>query len=170
MLNRITLMGNIGRDPEFKVTKQGKQITTFFLTTKYSWKDETGEWHSHTDWHQVTVFRESTVKWLKDLLKKGDSVYIEGKLTYQTWTDKYNQPRITPHVVVRGSEGKVQYVGKFQHIRPTLLNPQNKNTQNETAIEKESLSEASPSLQASPSPQPTTQTLPLIQPEKEKIQ
>lgn len=162
MLNRIVLMGHVGRDPEFKLTKEGKPMATFSMSTKHSWKDNSGVWHSQTDWHQITVYRESTIRWLKTLLRKGDAVYVEGKLTYTAWVDKYKQSRTTTHVDITDREGRVHYFGKLLHIRSLLIGPQDKNTQNEIEIEIESLPETSQAL-------PPIQLLPFIQPEKETI-
>ena len=108
MLNRVTLQGNIGRVPSIALTQDGREIASFSVATTQNWKDESGEWQSATDWHQITVFRECTIRWIKDILKRGDPVCVEGKLTYQQWTDKYGQPRRTSHVVVVGREGRVE--------------------------------------------------------------
>lgn len=121
MLNKVILKGNVGRAPRAFLTQEGKEIVTFSLATKASWKDESGEWQSTTDWHKITVFRESTVRWVKDLLRRGDPVYVEGKLTYQHWADKYGQPRVTSHVVVS------EFRGKVEHFRPLQSNLKDNN-------------------------------------------
>ncbi len=108
MLNRVFLKGNIGRDPKICLTQEGKEIVTFSLATTHSWKDKMGEWQSATDWHHITVFRESTIRWIKDVLRRGDPVYVEGKLSYHHWIDKYGQKRFTPHVVIAGRDGRVE--------------------------------------------------------------
>ena len=112
MLNRVFLIGNLGRDPEFKVTQNGKEIGTFSLATKYAWKDEEEGDKSYTcvDWHRVIVVRDVTVAWMKEKLKKGDTVYVEGKLTHKTWIDKHNQPHVASRIVVFGREGNVSYL------------------------------------------------------------
>ncbi|MBX9620695.1 MAG: single-stranded DNA-binding protein [Alphaproteobacteria bacterium] len=109
-MNKVILTGNLGNDPELYLTQDGREIVTFSLATNHSWKDETGEWQSATDWHQVSVFRESTIRWIKDVLKRGHKVYVEGKLTYQHWTDKFGQKRITPYVVITDREGCIEEV------------------------------------------------------------
>lgn len=126
MLNKVILMGNVGRSPHIFLTQEGKEIANFSLATTVAWKAyprprEGGEseWQSATDWHQITVFRGSTVRWIKDFVKRGDTVYVEGKLVYQRWTDKYDHPRITAHVVVSGHGGKVE------HLRSSRSNSQN---------------------------------------------
>ena len=114
MLNKVILRGHIGRDPEVKVTQKGRQIATFFLATRFSWKDEKGEWQTHTDWHRITIFRESTIGWVKDILKKGDMVYVEGKLSNHSWIDKFQQKRFTTHVVIE------DWHGRIEHLRENL--------------------------------------------------
>ena len=108
MLNKVILKGNVGHAPEIKLTQQGKQIATFSLATSFSWKDSDGEWQTHVDWHRVIVFRKSTVGWIKDVLKKGDTVYVEGKLSYYPRVNKYNQKHFTPYIVVEDWQGLVE--------------------------------------------------------------
>ena len=125
MLNRVTLQGNIGRVPSIALTQDGREVASFSIATTQNWKDESGEWQSATDWHQITVFRESTIRWIKDILRRGDPVYVEGKLTYQQWTDKYGQPRRTSHVVVAGREGRVEcFKPRIQEQKPLSKNPE----------------------------------------------
>ncbi len=125
MLNRVTLHGNIGRVPSIALTQDGREIASFSVATTQNWKDESGEWQSATDWHQITVFQESTIRWIKDGLKRGDPVYVEGNLTYQQWTDKYGQSRRTSHVVVAGREGRVECLKpRTQEQKPFSKNPE----------------------------------------------
>lgn len=124
MLNRVTLQGNIGRVPSIALTQDGREIASFSMATTQNWKDESGEWQSATDWHQITVFRESTIRWIKDILKRGDPVYVEGRLTYQRWTDKYGQSRLIPHIVVTGREGRVEcFKPRTQEQKLSSKNP-----------------------------------------------
>jgi single stranded DNA-binding protein len=113
-MNKVLLIGIISRAPKTYLTQHGKEFMTFFVETTHSWKAcprEGGEpeWHSATDRHRVSVFPESSVWWVKDVLKCGDHVSLEGKLTYQHWTDKFGQSRFTPHVVIAKEEGKVEH-------------------------------------------------------------
>ena len=134
MLNKVILMGNVGRSPHIFLTQDGREVANFSLATTVSWKarpreggeHEEAEWQSATDWHQITVFRESMVRGVKEHIKRGDTVYVEGKLVYQHWTDKYNRPRITAHVVVSGQGGKVE------HLRSSRSNFQNNPAKIET--------------------------------------
>lgn len=110
MLNKVILQGDVGRAPKITLTQEGKEIATFSLATTESWKDERGERQSATDWHRITVFRDSTIRWIKDSLRRGDRVYLEGKLSYHHWTDKYGQTRSTPHVIIAEKEGCLQHL------------------------------------------------------------
>ena len=126
MLNKVILMGNVGRSPHIYLTQEGREVANFSLATTVMWKTKGSEWQSATEWHQITVFRESTVRWIKDLIKRGDTVYVEGKLVYQNWTDKYGRPRVTAHIVVSGQDGKVE------HLRSSRSNSQNNPVKRET--------------------------------------
>ncbi|HUX78517.1 MAG TPA: single-stranded DNA-binding protein [Alphaproteobacteria bacterium] len=134
MLNKVILQGNIGRAPEISLTQEGKKMATFSLATTQSWKDATGEWQSSTDWHRIAVFRDSTIGWVKDVLRRGDSVYVEGKLTYHQWTDKFGQQRSTPHVVITGREGRVEHLlSRPPASHKNISLPLNINSENQTA-------------------------------------
>lgn len=109
-MNKVILKGRIGQAPRISMTQNGQEIATFSIATSTSWKDGAGEWQSHTDWHKVFVVRKSTLTWIKDILRQGDTVYVEGKLTYTQWTDKHNQSRSTPLIVISGSEGRLEYI------------------------------------------------------------
>jgi single-strand DNA-binding protein len=109
-MNKIFLKGNAGHAPRISLTQDGREIATFSLATSSSWKDETGEWQTHTDWHRIIVFRKSTVGWIKDLLQKGDTLYVEGKLTYRQKKDKYNHSRLMPYIVISDSGGKIEHI------------------------------------------------------------
>lgn len=110
MLNKVILKGNMGQAPKIWRTPDGREIGTFPLATSKSWQNECGEWKSYTDWHRVTVFQESIVKWMKDGLKKGDTVYLEGKLTYRLQRDSHNHIRLTAYVVISGQYGCLEYL------------------------------------------------------------
>jgi single-strand DNA-binding protein len=145
MLNKVILTGNLGNDPELYLTQDGREIVTFSLATNHSWKDETGEWQSATDWHQVSVFRESTIRWVKDVLKRGHKVYVEGKLTYQHWTDKFGQKRITPYVVITDREGCIEEVRSAAHSVSLPSNLNLANSISESNSEQEVISSDSDS-------------------------
>ncbi len=142
MLNRVILQGNIGRNPKVCLTQEGKEIITFSLATTQNWRDETGEWQSATDWHHIVVFRESTIKWMKNVLRRGDPVYLEGKLSYHQWIDKYGQKRYTPHVVISGRDGRIKdlrfSVPNHNVIQPSHLSFENQTTSSDSEQKDES--------------------------------
>jgi single-strand DNA-binding protein len=122
MLNRVILFGNLGKAPEFKKTQEGKDIAILSLATSFSWKGADGEWNKHVDWHRVIVLNEPTVRWMQDVMRKGDPVYVEGKLLYKESVDKVGQKRVTANVVV-GERG-----GRVRLMRDTKLVSINVNT------------------------------------------
>lgn len=147
MLNKVILTGKVGRAPKFCVTQEGKELVSFSLATSVYWRDEAGEWQSATDWHHIAVFRESTIRWLKGVLKRGDPLYVEGKLTYHSWIDKFGQKRLSSHVVITNREGRVEYLrsSPFQNTvsqPPNLISNLNvQDTSQPASLEEESHSE-----------------------------
>lgn len=109
-MNKIILKGNIGHAPRISLTQEGREIATFSLATNTSWKEESGEWQTHTDWHRVIVFRKGTVGWIKNVLKKGDTIYVEGKLTYHRKKDEFNRPCLRSYIVISDAGGKIEYL------------------------------------------------------------
>jgi single-strand DNA-binding protein len=98
-LNKVTLIGNVGRDPEIRTTGDGKEIATLSLATSDSWKDKiTGERKEKTEWHRIIAWRQ-----LADVcgkyLQKGSMVYVHGKITYRDWEDKDGVKRSTTEIV-----------------------------------------------------------------------
>ena len=110
-INRVTLVGNLGQDPEVRHTPQGAQITTISIATSESWKDKnTGEMQESTEWHRV-VFFGKLAEIAGEYLKKGSQVYIEGKLKTRKWQDKQGQDKYTTEVVVDSFNGVMQMLG-----------------------------------------------------------
>lgn len=109
MLNKIILKGNLGHDPEIQMTQDGRKIAKFSLATSSTWRDATREWHKHTNWHNIIVYRLTTVNWIRDVLKKGDLVYVEGKLMYKHQKDKHGNFHWTTYITV-SEQGCVEYL------------------------------------------------------------
>ena len=86
MINKITLVGNLGGDPETKILENGTHICRLSVATADNYKDKEGNWQKQTEWHSVTLWRELAER-AGAYLKKGNLVYIEGKVTYQKYTD-----------------------------------------------------------------------------------
>lgn len=103
-LNKVTLIGNLGRDPEIRYTNDNRPIANLTLATSERWKDQSGQQQEKTEWHRIVVFG-NLADIIQKYLKKGDSVYFEGKLQTRKWTDKDGQERYTTEVVVdRGGQ------------------------------------------------------------------
>lgn len=101
-LNKVVLIGNLGRDPEIRSTNDGKEIATFSVATSDNWKDKvTGEKKEKTEWHRVVVFNDGLVRVIKNYVKKGTKLYIEGQLQTRKWIDNENQERYTTEVVLQ---------------------------------------------------------------------
>ena len=93
-LNRVQLIGNLGRDPDVRATQSGGRIVTLSIATSESWKDDrSGERRERTEWHRVVIFNEGLGKIAERYLEKGAKVYLEGKLTTRKWQDQSGADR-----------------------------------------------------------------------------
>ena len=103
-LNKVTLIGNLGADPEVRSTTGGNRVATFSLATSRSWSGPSGDKQEKTEWHRCVVWN-SKASTLADIveryLKKGDKIYVEGRIEYRQWQDKENQTRYTTEINVR---------------------------------------------------------------------
>ncbi|BBL34562.1 single-stranded DNA-binding protein [Nitrosomonas stercoris] len=97
-LNKVMLIGNLGRDPEVRYMPSGDAITTINIATTDTWKDKSGEKQERTEWHRVVMFSK-LAEIAGEYLKKGSQVYIEGRLQTRKWTDKSNIERYTTEIV-----------------------------------------------------------------------
>jgi len=97
MVNKVTLIGNLGKDPEIRRLETGAAVGKFSVATNESYKDKNGEWQTQTEWHDVVVWNSMAERAERDL-KKGKLVYIEGKLTHRKYTDKNNIDRYITEV------------------------------------------------------------------------
>ena len=98
MVNKVTLIGNLGADPEVRRLENGVAVAKFSVATTEKYKDRNGETQSQTEWHNVVVWRQ-LAELAEQYLKKGRQVYIEGKLTHRKWQDKDGNNRYTTEVV-----------------------------------------------------------------------
>jgi single-strand DNA-binding protein len=112
MLNKVQLIGNVGQDPEIKSTQDGREIASFSLATTESWKDKTtGEKKDKTEWHNVVVFSQGLVGIIKNYVKKGSKLYIEGSLQTTKYTDKEGIERYTTKIILQGFGSKLIMLG-----------------------------------------------------------
>lgn len=101
-VNKVILVGNLGKDPEIRTTQDGKEIGSFSIATSESWKDKnSGERKEKTEWHRIVVFNPGLVTILKQYIKKGSKVYIEGSLQTRKWQDQSGQEKYTTEVVLQ---------------------------------------------------------------------
>jgi len=98
MVNRVILIGNLGKDPEVRRLENGAVVAKFSVATNENYKDKSGEWQTLTEWHDVVAWR-SLGERAESQLKKGTPVYIEGKLTHRSWEDQEGNKRRTTEVV-----------------------------------------------------------------------
>lgn len=103
-LNKVQLIGNLGADPEVRTTPNGSRVATLSLATSRQWNNQAGERQEKTEWHRVVLWNSRTYP-LADLaekyLKKGDRVYIEGRIEYRTWEDREGKTRYTTEINAR---------------------------------------------------------------------
>ena len=102
-VNKVILVGNLGRDPEIRTTQDGKEIANITLATSESWRDRnTGERREKTEWHRIVVFNDGLIGVIKNYLHKGSKVYVEGALQTRKWTDQAGVERYSTEVVLQG--------------------------------------------------------------------
>tara|TARA_R110000822_G_scaffold38988_2_gene107530 strand:+ start:1031 stop:1480 length:450 start_codon:yes stop_codon:yes gene_type:complete len=102
-VNKVILIGHLGKDPEVRNFPNGGQVASFSVATSETWKDkQSGERKEKTEWHNVSIFTDGLVKVAEQYLKKGSKVYIEGKIQTRKWQDKDGNDRYTTEVVLHG--------------------------------------------------------------------
>ena len=107
-VNKTIIIGNVGKDPEVRSTQDGREIATLTIATSESWKDKnSGEKKEKTEWHKVVVFNEGLVKLIKNYVKKGSKLYVEGALHTRKWTDKDGVERYTTEIVLQCFGGSI---------------------------------------------------------------
>ncbi|MFA7431733.1 MAG: single-stranded DNA-binding protein, partial [Rhodospirillaceae bacterium] len=107
-VNKVILIGNLGKDPEVRTTQNGGKIVNFTLATSESWKDkQTGERREKTEWHRVAVFNPNLASVAERFLRKGSKVYVEGQLQTRKWTDQSGAERYTTEVVLQQFRGEL---------------------------------------------------------------
>ena len=110
-VNKVILLGNLGRDPDIRSMQNGKKVCTLSLATSDSWKDkETGEKKEKTEWHRVVVFNEGLIGVVESYVKKGTKLYIEGSLQTRKWTDESGNEKYTTEIVIQGYGGRIDIV------------------------------------------------------------
>src|SRR5215472_3797377 len=123
-VNKVILVGNLGRDPEIRSTQDGMRIVNFTLATSESWRDKmSGERKERTEWHRVVIFNERLGEVAEKYLKKGSKVYLEGALQTRKWTDSSGQERNTTEVVLQRFRGELTMLDGAGGVRGGTLAP-----------------------------------------------
>ena len=111
-VNKVILVGNLGRDPEIRNTQDGAKIVQLSIATSERWKDRnTGEPRERTEWHRVVIFNENLGRVAEQYLRKGSSVYLEGQLQTRKWTDQQGAEKYTTEVVLQRYRGELTLLG-----------------------------------------------------------
>ena len=112
-VNKVTLIGNLGRDPEVRAMQNGDKIVQLSVATSDRWKDKnSGEQRERTEWHRVVIFNDALGKIAEQYLKKGSTVYLEGQLQTRKWTDQQSgQEKYTTEVVLQRYRGELTLLG-----------------------------------------------------------
>jgi single-strand DNA-binding protein len=111
-VNKVILIGNLGRDPEVRSFQNGGKVVNLRIATSETWRDkQTGERKERTEWHSVAIFNEALGKIAEQYLKKGSTVYIEGQLETRKWQDQSGQDKYTTEVVLRPYGGNLTLLG-----------------------------------------------------------
>jgi len=107
-VNKVILVGNLGRDPEVRSTQDGAKIVQLSLATSDTWKDKsTGERKERTEWHRVVIFNEALANVAEQYLRKGSKVYLEGQLQTRKWVDQQGQEKYTTEVILPRFRGEL---------------------------------------------------------------
>jgi single-strand DNA-binding protein len=111
-INKVILIGNLGKDPEVRRLNSGDMVVNLRIATTESWRDkQSGERKEKTEWHSVVIFNENIAKVAEQYLKKGSSVYIEGQLQTRKWTDQQGVEKYTTEIVLQKYRGELTMLG-----------------------------------------------------------
>lgn len=132
-VNKVILIGNLGRDPEVRTFQNGGKVCNFSIATSETWKDRnSGERQERTNWHNIAIFNENLAQIAEQYLRKGSKVYVEGQLETRKWQDQAGNDRYTTEVVLRNFRGEL-----------TLLDGRNENNNNSNFSETASIDDQS---------------------------
>jgi single-strand DNA-binding protein len=107
-VNKVILIGNLGRDPEIRTLNSGDRVANLNLATSEQWRDKaSGERRERTEWHRIVIFNENLVKVAENYLKKGSKIYIEGSLQTRKWMDNAGVEKYTTEVVLQRFRGEL---------------------------------------------------------------
>ena len=111
-VNKVILIGNLGKDPEVRSLNSGDKVVNLSIATSETWRDKaTGERKEKTEWHRVVIFNEQLAKVAEQYLKKGSKVYIEGQLQTRKWTDNSGAEKYSTEIVLQKFRGELTMLG-----------------------------------------------------------
>jgi single-strand DNA-binding protein len=110
-VNKVTLLGRLGKDPEVRNFGNGGRVVNFSVATSERWKDSDGNQKERTEWHNVAIFNEKLSEIAEKYLRKGAQVYLEGQLQTRKWQDQSGNDRYSTEVVLRPYRGELQLIG-----------------------------------------------------------
>ena len=138
-LNKVTLIGNIGRDPEVRSFQNGSKVCNLSLATSERWKDkETNEPKEKTEWHRIVVFNDKLVEIIEKYVHKGSKVYIEGQLETRKWTDTSGTEKYSTEVVLRPYRGEIIFLDSKSEVDNSSSNVIEDDNVSSSKIENES--------------------------------
>lgn len=111
MINKVILVGNTTKDPEIRSTNDGRELANFSLATNEKWKDKDGTLKEKVEYHKIVVFSQGLVGIVKNYVKKGAKLYIEGQLQTRKWTDKSGVDKYITEIVLQNFNSTLQIVG-----------------------------------------------------------
>jgi single-strand DNA-binding protein len=123
-VNKVVLVGNLGKDPEIRIAQDGTKIAQLSVATSESWRNKvTGERQDRTEWHRVVVFNPNIADVCEKYIRKGAKVYVEGQLQTRKWTDQSGQEKYTTEIVLPKFKGELTMLdsrSETEHPSPTL--------------------------------------------------
>ncbi|MAR55715.1 MAG: single-stranded DNA-binding protein [Rickettsiales bacterium] len=124
-VNKVIIIGNLGRDPEIRAMQNGNEIANLTVATSEHWKDKnTGERREKTEWHRVVIFNEALVRVAKNYLSKGSKVFIEGQLQTRKWQNQSGQDQYSTEIVLQGFGGSLLMLDSKQTDQSNQAQPQ----------------------------------------------
>ena len=110
-VNKVTLLGNVGKDPEIRNMQSGDRVASFSVATSESWKNKNGERQEKTQWHNIVVFNQPLIKIIESYVTKGTKVYVEGQLETRKYTDSNGVDKYATEVVLKPYRGEIVLLG-----------------------------------------------------------
>ena len=138
-VNKVILLGNLGRDPEIRSMQSGNKMATFSIATSKRWKDKnTQEYKDKTSWHNIVVFSEGLVDIVEKYVKKGAKIYLEGELNTRKWLDQDGNDRYSTEVILQGYNSNLTLLGSRNNNTEQIADESIETNQNNQSISNDS--------------------------------